>query len=263
MLRNLVRQIFKKQDHRINPSPPEVSLISESLDSKKEHLEILYKGINLGSLDFYNLYQECLIKSKTPVADWKWYRRPQRALHLAQYFIKTMDIDAPKIECGVFRGFTSLMLCEIAAALNPNFTGQNIHLVDSFEGLSKPTTHDMVNNEIAGGNTGHFATPVEHVQSVLSAYPDIHIHKGWVPEVFAQLPESKWSFVHIDVDLYEPTLACLEYFFPRMAPGGVIINDDFDSPSFPGGGKSWREFCQTHGITYVALDTGQAVILID
>ena len=108
---------------------------------------------------------------------------------------------------------------------------------------------------------GHFATPVDHIRSVMSDFPGVTIHKGWIPDVLSELPETAWSFVHIDVDLFEPTKACLEYFLPRLAPGGVIVNDDFGSPLFPGGQRSWHEVMESHGLSYAVLDTGQAVYL--
>ncbi len=70
-----------------------------------------------------------------------------------------------------------------------------------------------------------------------------------------------WSFVHVDVDLYEPTLACLEYFVPRLAPGGVIINDDYGSQSFPGAGRAWDLYFEDFGLPAFALEGGQSVFI--
>ena len=47
------------------------------------------------------------------------------------------------------------------------------------------------------------------------------------------------SFVHLDVDLYEPTRACLDYFLPRLSPGGFVICDDYGAPTFPGAARAW------------------------
>src|SRR2546430_11261444 len=32
---------------------------------------------------------------------------------------------------------------------------------------------------------------------------------------------------HIDVDLYTSTLACLEFFYPRLVPGGILLSHDY------------------------------------
>ena len=233
------------------------------------HLDILFGGIAFGDVPFAALYRECLAETGTDVPEWKLFRRAQRALNLARYFDYSLGVEGARGECGVFRGFSALLACRLAALRDPGFTGAGLHFVDSFEGLSPPTIEDAVGTEIVNGRkvavsshgAGHFAVPLDHVQGVLGAYPDAQTHKGWIPEVFAALPEARWSFVHIDVDLHAPTLAALEYFYPRLAPGGVIVNDDYDSPLFPGGKGSWETFCTAHGVPFIALDSGQAVIL--
>jgi Macrocin-O-methyltransferase (TylF). len=31
----------------------------------------------------------------------------------------------------------------------------------------------------------------------------------------------------LDVDLYQSTLDCLEFFYPRLNPGGIIVTHDY------------------------------------
>ena len=54
-------------------------------------------------------------------------------------------------------------------------------------------------------------------------------HKGCIPEVFQQLPNSTNSiiYMHIDLNSTKPTIASLEFFFPKLVPGGVILFDDY------------------------------------
>lgn len=237
-----------------------------------EHLEILFRGTTIQGRDFLPLYLEALTATETGVGSWKGFRRAQRALNLVRYFESTLPLAGGRAECGVFRGFSARLLASVARLHDNGYIGANFHLVDSFEGLSAPTQADAIGmrryksgeqEPVYSHEAGHFATPVGHVAAALRAYPAITIHKGWIPQVFAQLPEQAWAFVHIDVDLFEPTRASLEYFFPRLVKGGVIVNDDFNSPLFPGGGRSWHEFFQARGLSYVVLDTGQAVYRMD
>jgi hypothetical protein len=44
---------------------------------------------------------------------------------------------------------------------------------------------------------------------------------------FEGLPETTWSFVHIDVDIYCATLDSLAYFYPRTERAGVFLFDDY------------------------------------
>ncbi|RPI42795.1 MAG: class I SAM-dependent methyltransferase, partial [Betaproteobacteria bacterium] len=89
-------------------------------------------------------------------------------------------------------------------------------------------------------------------------FPGVAVHAGWIPEVLSSLPSSAWSYVHIDVSLYEPTLAALEYFYPRLSPGGVILCDG--SIFCPGAEAAARHFCETSSLPYVLLGHREYVL---
>ena len=57
-----------------------------------------------------------------------------------------------------------------------------------------------------------------------------------------EIKNEKFSFVHIDVDLYEPTMKSLEFFFPRLVKGGIIVCDDYNSNIFNGAKKAWDKY---------------------
>ena len=236
------------------------------------HLSTLYSGVKIGSLDFLPLYKRCMEATSTSAPTWKVFRRAQRAQILAQYFMYALPIRGNMVECGVFRGFSALLTNLVADMCQENWTGEGFHLVDSFEGLSVPDDTDAIGyqDDIPGNRVplisnqaGTFATPLETVKSNLKDFPRLSYHKGWIPSVFDNLPQTKWSFVHVDVDLYKPTFETLKYFYPRLAPGGVIINEDFSSPLFPGGGSGWSEFFSEIKQSFIILDSGQAIFIKD
>jgi hypothetical protein len=233
------------------------------------HGQILFGNMQVAGIPFAKLYVRSLRNTGTRVAAWKVFRRAQRAYNLARYYEYACSLEGSRVECGVFAGFSALMCCQVNKALDKSFDGGGLYLVDSYEGLSDLGEEDLVEVPDGGGTVrrawkhgqGHFATDLPTVAGHLGEFPGITYVKGWIPPVLSELPQTTWSFVHIDVDLYEPTLACLEYFLPRLAPGGVIVNDDFGSPGFPGGGKSWKEFFERRNLPYVILDSGQAVYI--
>ena len=233
------------------------------------HGEILLGGLRVAERPFLPLYLECLRATETRPLSWKILRRAQRAYHVARYVERVVPPGGAMVECGVFQGFSALLACRVRQAVEPGFKGRGLHLVDSFEGLSAPGDEDLIQVMDRDGRVarrpsherGFFAVDLPTVRARFGDFPDVAFVKGWIPESLAQLPEQRWSFVHIDVDLYEPTRGCLEYFYPRMAPGGVILNDDFASPLFPGGGKAWVEFFDKVAAPYVVLDTGQSAYM--
>lgn len=233
------------------------------------HSDILFGNLIVAGIPFLELYRDCMASTGTGSSGWKVFRRAQRAFHLARYVEYAAALPGDKIECGVFGGFSSLMSCRILGQMSPGYNGKGFYLCDSFEGLSQPSEKDHVEVVGSDGNVnrysthskGHFAVDYATVAGRFSEYPGVTLVKGWIPAVLDKLPETTWSYVHIDVDLYEPTMACLEYFYPRLVSGGVILNDDFGSPLFPGGGKSWKDFFEARGDAYVVLDTGQSVYI--
>ena len=223
------------------------------------HEAALLDGLTVAGRPFQPLYRACLERSATGVPPWKHLRRAQRAYQLARYAEATARIPGNRVECGVLRGMSALLIASILRAVDPGFDGNGLYLVDSFEGLSAMHPADAVAENRYSMKQGDFATPVEHVRGVMSMFPRCKVVKGWIPGALAALPECLWAFVHLDVDLYEPTLGALDYFLPRLAAGAVVVNDDYASPLFPGAGQAWDEYLCSRKLPFVVLDSGQAV----
>jgi hypothetical protein len=175
----------------------------------------------------------------------------QRHYHLTELFERTDGLGGEIAECGCFRGLSSYLLCAAARARAPEFDGLGHHIFDSFAGLSAPDDEDDVAPEgqharIAAMNQkGAFAAALEDVQRHLGEFPRIGYHPGWIPESFAGVPERRYRFVHIDVDLHAPTAGAFAYFYPRLVPGGMIVCDDYN---WPGARKAVDEFAARHGL---------------
>lgn len=98
-------------------------------------------------------------------------------------------------ECGVYRGASSWLICE-----HFKNSEKTHYIFDSFRGLSEPTQED--------GKywvKGAFRASESLVRRRLSLYRVV-ICKGWIPDRFEEISAQRFCFVHIDVDLYQPTL---------------------------------------------------------
>ena len=191
-------------------------------------------------------------------------RRLYRHRNLMRVFAKVVKAPEGHIaECGCARGLSSLELCLTFRKAHSDWQGVGYHVFDSFEGLSPPTEKDAI--DWASGHAalvaanmvaGHFAVTREVVaRNLHRLFPLIELHPGWIPDVFATQPERSYRFVHIDVDLYQPTIDSLKYFFPRLSPGGIVITDDYD---WPGAHKAFDEFAAQHALELYTTDTNQA-----
>lgn len=92
----------------------------------------------------------------------------------------------------------------------------------------------------------------------MSGFPGIAYFPGWIPDTFPDEPAARYRFVHLDVDLYQPTRDGLDYFYPRLVPGGIIVCDDYD---WPGARKAIEEFCLRANIEFMITPQSQAYIV--
>jgi len=150
-------------------------------------------------------------------------------------------------EVGVFRGGSARLICEAKG-------DRPLHLFDTFEGLPESTEEDR------GVHRQHqYACSVEEVAEYLKDFDNVHFHKGVFPDSAADVPDQPYSFVHFDVDLYDGTKACLEYFYPKMIPGGIIISHDYSL--LAGVEKAFDEFFDDKPEAIIDQPTTQCMVI--
>lgn len=140
-------------------------------------------------------------------------------------------------ELGVHKGETAKLIHEMN-------TKQKLHLFDTFEGFDQK---DLQHENKQGGkyNTKEFSdTDLETVKKYIDGGDQVIFHPGYFPSTSIGLEDEKFSFVHLDADLYLPTLAALKFFHSRLSPGGVIIIHDYNH-TWDGIKKALNEFMPT------------------
>ncbi len=134
----------------------------------------------------------------------------QRVLH--------QNIEGNLAEVGVYRGEMSTWIHKVAP-------DRRLYLFDTFEGFP---TEDLEPG--ARGDDRFSDTTVETVLERFGHSMTVSIRKGYVPDTFRGLENQQFAFVLLDLDLYRPTSASLEFFYPRLSRGGYIFVHDYNSP---------------------------------
>lgn len=93
-------------------------------------------------------------------------------------------------------------------------------------------------------------------ENVAEFEADMRVFKGWIPDCFDQLTDESFAFVHIDVDLYQPTLDSLKFFYPRLNQGAIILCDDYGLTTCPGATEAMDEFLKDKPEKAIALSAG-------
>ena len=84
----------------------------------------------------------------------------------------------------------------------------------------------------------------------------VKLYKGWIPSRFSDVDGNVFSFVHVDVDLYEPTLESVRFFYDRLSTGGVFVCDDYGFITCPGATAAIEEFLLSKPEKMVSLPGG-------
>jgi hypothetical protein len=144
---------------------------------------------------------------------------PLEAIQLFSLVRATAKLGGCMAEVGVYQGASARLIREAD-------TSRPLHLFDTFEGLPEPAASDT---KVLWGRfrKGQFSWSLEDVSKYLADCAKVHFHKGLFPATGEAVKDERFSFVHSDVDLYSSTRGVLEFFYPRLLPGGIIISHDF------------------------------------
>ena len=171
--------------------------------------------------------------------------------------VRDRQIPGSCAELGVYRG-------DLARELNALLPDRELFLFDTFEGFADADIdkeHEVVTSTKA--KTGDFCdTSIELVRGRLP-HPDMaHFYKGRFPES-APYDLPPLCLVSLDTDLYEPTKKGLDYFYPRMVGGGIILIHDYNSLQFRGVKQAVREFCTANGLAIIPVPDlhGSAIVV--
>ena len=206
--------------------------------------ESVIEGLNQEN-EYKKIYKESLIKAGDQKTDNIY--KILRHLTLYSYIedVIRREIKGEFAECGCWNG-NSLFATKFF--IDKYNIKKSFHIFDSFEGgLSEFKSEDLKNSSIKSNSEAEkvkkiFSSSYQQLLKKTESLESIYINKGWIPEVFLTQEERNYCFVHIDVDLYEPTLESHKYFFKRLSQGGVIVCDDYGYKQFPGAKVAVDEF---------------------
>jgi O-methyltransferase len=136
------------------------------------------------------------------------------AIALALSRMNRDEIPGAVAELGVYRGDLSVFLQTFC-------DGRTLYLFDTFEGFP---------SEDAGQFGTMFSnTSLDYVRRRMEGAQNVDYRKGYFPNTASGLEQESFALVSLDADLYKPTLAGLQYFWPRLSPGGYLFLHDYHS----------------------------------
>lgn len=182
---------------------------------------------------------------------------PERKFVLYSIAKSIINIPGDIAECGVYTGESSYLMLKANEHREKKLYG-----FDSFEGLSEPEENDKISNEYTFKWKKNDLRVSETIaRANLKEFEGrFKLYKGWIPERFNEVERNSFSMVHIDVDLFQPTLDSVEFFWKRLNVGGVMICDDYGFETCPGARKAMDEFFAKKNMSVIHLTTGQGLV---
>jgi hypothetical protein len=232
---------------------PKSHLIKSKLVPKKARVEPPKTTFNTLDEDRFHALASRVI------ADGRTYLAQDRLYVLWQAVRNVHPLRLSVAEVGSYRGGSAFFLAKALQLL----AGEEapVHIFDTFEGHPNKISPEF--DSYYNRTPGKFAdTDYDSVKAYLGEFNLLEIHKGEFSETIKTLPEMRFSLVHSDVDIYQSTSDCLDYFGPRVASGGMIIVDDYGVPTCPGVNRAVTEYLRSTGAFYALHPLTEQLILL-
>ena len=174
--------------------------------------------------------------------------------YCVRHAVEFTDKDLPMVECGVCDGLTAYFVLRELRGLGSH---ANMHLYDAWAPMK---CEYLLESEQQ--SAGHYSNiSMERVKKNLSKFENVVYHQGYIPESLNKEPSSPDTISYLSIDLNSsiPTVAALEYFFPRLARGGVVLFDDYGWVGYGPTKKAVDKFFDDKPGILMPLPTGQAI----
>jgi Macrocin-O-methyltransferase (TylF) len=157
---------------------------------------------------------------------------------------RTLQVPGDIAECGVFRGSS---LVPMAIHLRQAGTAKHLFGFDSFAGFDDSILLDIGMGGPPEGNKrvgGFRETSHQLVLNKLRRFrvDNVTLIPGYFRDSLPRCGDHPFSFVHLDIGIYEAYKECLEFFYPRLSSQGILLLNDYDKPRWPGCTKAVDEF---------------------
>jgi hypothetical protein len=212
--------------------------------------------------EFIELHRRCAEFTMTSI-------ERMHALWAATRFVSARGVPGDYVECGVWRGGSSMLAALTFAASGDR--DRRFHLYDTFEGMPEPTADDgavarreWARHQRADHNEWCYG-PLDDVRANMlsTGLPDerLRLVQGKVEETIPAEAPDRIALLRLDTDWYSSTRHELVHLMPRLEPGGVLILDDYGH--WQGARKAVDDYLSEHDIDLLLVrvdSTGRVAV---
>jgi hypothetical protein len=216
-------------------------MIRRAVESMWEGLRLRQRlakvGVTLAPLEpldeeFLRIYRACAPFSLASIE--RLY-----AVYQAVRHILDREVPGDVVECGVWRGGSCMCAAMTLAARGA--TDRRLYLYDTFAGMTEPTVEDVSFTGEPARPTWERAQRADHNRWCYGSLDDVKANlartsfpadrvvyvQGPIEETVPLTMPDSIALLRLDTDWYSSTRHELEHLYPRLAPYGVLIVDDY------------------------------------
>ncbi len=190
--------------------------------------------------------KHCLRKNDIP---WRMH-----VLYWAGNYVKNIPGDF--VDCGVNTGFCARSLMHY---ISFEKLDKKYFLLDTFGGLDPKYSTEK---ELEIHKTMHYDTQDLHetVKKTFAGF-NAEIIKGTVPETLPLVKTDALCFLHLDMNAALPEVSALDYFWPKISKGGVVLFDDYAYAGNHLMKETHDAWAKKHGVEILSLPTCQGLLI--
>jgi O-methyltransferase len=159
------------------------------------------------------------------------------------------------VECGVNDGWLSLTICKY---LDFNALGKSFYLFDTYNGIP---AEQVLERERERAALHQYVDCYEATKVKFAAFPGAKLVRGRVPDTLSTVDIDKVSYLSIDMNIAKPERDAIEFFWPKLVPGGIVVLDDYAFGGYDAQHEAMDEFAASVGTSILTLPTGQGLIV--
>ena len=168
---------------------------------------------------------------------------------------KALELEGDFVECGVNTGAYARAVIEYVGL---NRSNKKFYLFDTYEGIVR---EQLTENEIKLGIQNYkYKNVYEEVTKTFDGLPAV-IVKGKVPETLSEFKGNHVAYLSIDMNAVFPEIQAMNYFWPKVVKGGLVVLDDYGFPLHIEQKKAFDEFAKKNNFEILSLPTGQGLII--
>ena len=185
--------------------------------------------------------------------------------HVALWAASTaLRAEGDFVECGVNAGFISSAIMQ---SLDWRSIPRKFYLIDTFAGpvLAQYSPVEIERGRVEAARSalaaGAYVTNLDRVRDNFAEWPGAVVVQGVVPDILSSLDIHQVAFLHLDMNCALPEREALEFFWPRLSTGGIVLFDDYTYFGHDSQTEAIDAAARVLGAKILALPTGQGLII--